>query len=84
MAQPMAQPEPAAGRVRVPVGPRPDLRALPAWGIMVTGPDEADEGGGQQLAFSATVWNAGPSPLVVEGFRRSGTNLMDLPVLLRP
>jgi hypothetical protein len=77
MAQPMAQPEPAAGRVRVPVGPRPDLRALPAWGIMVTDPDEADEGGGQQLAFSATVWNAGPSPLVVEGFRRSGTNLMD-------
>jgi hypothetical protein len=65
-----------AGRVRVPAGRRPDLRALPAYGIAVTDPDEPGEAG-QQLAFSATVWNAGPAPLVVEGFRRPGTNLMD-------
>jgi hypothetical protein len=67
---------PAAG-ARVPAGARPDLRALPAWGIEVTGPEEPGEEGGQQLAFSANVWNAGPSPLVVDGFRRPGTNLMD-------
>jgi hypothetical protein len=72
----MALPEPAARGVKVPAGSRPDLRALPAWGITVMDPDEPDEGG-QQLAFTATVWNAGPSPLVVEGFRRPGTNLMD-------
>ena len=28
-------------------------------------------------AFTATVWNAGPSPLVVDGFRQQGTDLMD-------
>ena len=29
------------------------------------------------LAFAATPWNAGPAPLVVEGFRRPGEELMD-------
>jgi hypothetical protein len=75
----MAEPESAArpAGARVPAGARPDLRALPAWGIEVTDPEEGGEEGGQQLAFSANVWNAGPSPLVVDGFRRPGTNLMD-------
>lgn len=48
-------------RVKKPSGPLPDLRSLPAWGI---GMDE-----GRYLTFSATVWNAGPGRLVVDGFR---------------
>jgi hypothetical protein len=95
------QPAPRpSGAKDVPAGPRPDLRALPAWEIAVTGgetppvdPDQPPPGGeqppvdpgqpppgGEQpdyLAFSANVWNAGPSPLVVDGFRRAGTGLMD-------
>ena len=61
-------PRPAAHR---PVGPSivppagspaPDLRSLPAWGIDLNGK-------GTALRFSATVWNGGTSPLVVDGFR---------------
>ena len=51
-------------------GPQPDLRSLPAWGINVAG-------NGNFLRFSATVWNAGNSPLVVDGFRRDGEDEMD-------
>ncbi|MGZ6744757.1 MAG: lysyl oxidase family protein [Nocardioides sp.] len=51
-------------------GPVPDLRALPAWGIQMAR-------NGNYLNFSATVWNAGDSPLVVDGFRRDGEDLMD-------
>ncbi|MFF5296673.1 lysyl oxidase family protein [Paractinoplanes globisporus] len=54
-------------------GPRPDLRSLPAWGISLS--QEAD--GKWYVNFGATVWNAGTSPLLVDGFRRSGTDLMD-------
>ncbi|GID27622.1 lysyl oxidase family protein [Paractinoplanes brasiliensis] len=54
-------------------GPRPDLRSLPAWGISI--------GKGAKnkwyVNFGATVWNAGDSPLLVDGFRRSGQDLMD-------
>jgi hypothetical protein len=50
------------GKATKPRGPLPDLRSLPAWGIAVEK--------GRYLSFSATVWNAGPSPLVVDGFRR--------------
>ncbi|UYM03468.1 lysyl oxidase family protein [Solicola gregarius] len=58
------------GHARVPeVGPKPDLRSVPAWGIRVRK--------GKFLAFSATVWNAGDSPLVVDGFRRKNKDLMD-------
>jgi hypothetical protein len=58
------------GRSTTPSGPLPDLRSLPAWGI--------DVSGGRYLEFSATVWNAGPSPLLVDGFRRQNDeNLMD-------
>jgi hypothetical protein len=51
-------------------GPEPDLAALPAWGIDISK-------GGKFLQFSATVWNAGTSPLVVEGFREKHKPLMD-------
>jgi hypothetical protein len=33
--------------------------------------------GRTNAVFAATVWNAGTSPLLVDGFRRSGTDLMD-------
>jgi hypothetical protein len=51
-------------------GPTPDLRALPAWGISLSR-------NSKYLRFSATVWNGGTSPLVVDGFRQSGKDLMD-------
>jgi hypothetical protein len=51
-------------------GPVPDLRSLPAWGIQTSAK-------GNYLQFSATVWNAGDSPLVVDGFRRDGEDEMD-------
>lgn len=51
-------------------GPRPDLRSLPAHGIELNGR-------GTHLRFSATVWNAGDSPLVVDGFRRGKQDVMD-------
>jgi hypothetical protein len=49
---------------------RPDLRSLPAWNVQVAR-------NGNYLQFSATVWNAGDSPLVVDGFRRAGEDEMD-------
>jgi hypothetical protein len=51
-------------------GPTPDLRSLPAWGISLSKNTNF-------LRFSATVWNAGDSPLVVDGFRRPNQALMD-------
>jgi hypothetical protein len=51
-------------------GPVPDLRSLPAWGINVSP-------SGDFLRFAATVWNAGDSPLVVDGFRRQDEDEMD-------
>lgn len=66
------------GKAAVPKGPKPDLAALPAWGIQVGPGDEGTpEANKDYLAFSATVWNAGPSPLVLDGFRRQGQDLMD-------
>jgi hypothetical protein len=62
-----AHPSGPKGRV---TGPTPDLRSLPAWGISLSKNK-------RYLRFSATVWNAGDSPLVVDGFRRGGQNLMD-------
>jgi hypothetical protein len=58
--------------------PKPDLRALPAYQIdlerkVVKGKPTKTT----YINFGATVWNAGPSPLVVDGFRRPGTALMD-------
>jgi hypothetical protein len=49
----------------------PDLVALPAWGI-----DVETIGGRDYLDFGATVWDRGPAPMVVEGFRAQGTSVM--------
>jgi hypothetical protein len=56
----------------IPKGPRPDLRSLPAWGIAMS-----EEDGKDYVTFGATVWNGGTSPLLVDGFRQTGTDLMD-------
>lgn len=53
---------------------RPDLVALPAWGISI---DHQHKGNRDFLDFGATVWDEGPSPMVVEGFRRPGEPIMD-------
>ena len=55
-------------------GIRPDLVALPAWGITIDHQRTDDR---DFLDFGATVWNKGPSPMVVEGFRRPGEAIMD-------
>ncbi|MFF8968920.1 lysyl oxidase family protein [Streptomyces sp. NPDC014995] len=66
------------GRAGVPADvPKPDLRSLPAWDIMITDGEDGDVPGKDYLAFSANVWNAGPAPLVVDGFRSPGQDLMD-------
>ncbi len=53
---------------------RPDLIALPAWGITI---DHQRKRNRDFLDFGATVWDKGPSPMVVEGFRRPGEPIMD-------
>ena len=66
------------GKPSVPNGPKPDLRPVPAWGIEVLPGDEGTPDAQKDfLQFSATVWNAGPSPLVLDGFRQQGKDLMD-------
>ena len=50
----------------------PDLVALPLWSMETFHRQDKDV-----LAFAATPWNAGPAPLVVEGFRRPGEEVMD-------
>ena len=60
------------GAARVPKGPKPDLRPLPAWQMGIE-----PQNGRDYLQFAANVWNAGPSPLVLDGFRRTGENIMD-------
>jgi hypothetical protein len=50
----------------------PDLVALPAWGMGVHRRD-----GRELLGFAAMEWNAGPQPLVVEGFRQPDEDVMD-------
>jgi len=63
---------------RAPLQPDPDpdtisdLVALPAYGISVQRYLRHD-----WLTFGADVWNRGPAPLVVEGFRQEDADLMD-------
>ena len=52
---------------------RPDLQALPAFHIDVVN----ENSGKSRIEFAANIWNAGPSPLVVEGFRRPDSDVMD-------
>ncbi|MCE0534610.1 hypothetical protein LWF15_03735 [Kineosporia rhizophila] len=54
--------------------PKPDLRSLPAYQIML---DTSSKKKKTYLSFGATVWNAGPSPLVVDGFRQKGKPVLD-------
>ncbi|KQY54555.1 hypothetical protein ASD30_18080 [Nocardioides sp. Root140] len=62
--------EPTRAAAGAPGEPQPDLRSIPAFGIRV-------DGSGNYLQFSANVWNAGNSPLVVDGFRRPNEDIMD-------
>jgi hypothetical protein len=50
----------------------PDLVPLPSFGISVD-----RQSGRDYLDFGATVWDHGPAPMDIEGFRRLGTNVMD-------
>lgn len=67
-----ANPARPSGPAVVPAADRPDLRALPAGGMSVT-----HDAGGDHLTFFATVWNAGPAPLVIDGFRWEEAGAMD-------
>jgi hypothetical protein len=51
----------------------PDLVSVPAWQISAT----VDEDGTDRLNFAANEWNAGPAPMIVEGFRRGTSPVMD-------
>jgi lysyl oxidase len=64
---------PATLKAKPAAGPRPDLKSLPAWGISIS----REEDQKWYVNFGATVWNGGTSPLLVDGFRRTGTELMD-------
>jgi len=71
---------PLTAKAAPKTGPRPDLRSLPAWGISLEqGTDPKTEKPNKKfyVNFGATVWNAGTSPLLVDGFRQTGTELMD-------
>lgn len=50
----------------------PDLQSLPAWQIGIERSSGAD-----RLTFNANEWNAGPAPLVVEGYRKGAAEVMD-------
>jgi hypothetical protein len=50
----------------------PDLASLPLWSMDISARRRGDF-----LSFAASPWNAGPAPLVVEGFRRPGEDVMD-------
>ena len=61
--------ERAEGRSRTSAGARVGYRGPPA----TKEPDAQKD----FLAFAANVWNAGPSQLVLDGFRQQGKDLMD-------
>lgn len=50
----------------------PNLVALPAWQIRTRRAGHRD-----LLTFNATIWNAGPAPFTIEGYRRGGSDVMD-------
>lgn len=55
-----------------PVDTLPDLVALPSFWIWPDRQHRRD-----YLTFGANVWNRGPAPLVIEGFRAEGEDRMD-------
>ncbi|TWG99583.1 lysyl oxidase [Nocardioides sp. J9] len=62
--------KPRAKQAGAPTDAVPDLRSLPAFSMRLS-PNK------KYLRFSATVWNAGDGPLVVDGFRRGTQDVMD-------
>ena len=60
-------PKPAAATL-------PDLAALQPWDLGVRHRKRGDR---DILNFASSPWNAGPAPLVVEGFRRARGRVMD-------
>lgn len=83
LLNPMPKPHASAptgksAKAAAPAGPKPDLRALPAWQIVIEAGEEGSPNANRDfMTFSANVWNAGPSPLVLDGFRRKNQALMD-------
>ncbi len=63
-----SRPTKVASRAALAPAVAPDLRSLPAYAISL------DRG---FVSFAATVWNAGSSPLVIDGFRRTDEDVMD-------
>jgi hypothetical protein len=61
----------AASMSDPPADSLPDLVAIPAWNVTME-----QHRGRDYLDFSATVWNAGPAPLVVEGYRQGSDLVM--------
>jgi hypothetical protein len=62
------------GNSLIPDSLRPELSAEPAWGIHLAETESVHHAPEDLLQFNATVWNAGPVPLVIAGFRpRPGT-----------
>jgi hypothetical protein len=63
----------------------PNLVAAPAWRIAVRRQFKSTGGRHPRrgrfiralLTFSATIWDAGPAPFTIEGFRRPHSDLMD-------
>jgi hypothetical protein len=65
-------PPPSTQLASVDSSARPDLVPLPAWSMLTEVHDGRD-----YLDFAAMVWNRGPSPLVVEGFRSEDATYMN-------
>jgi hypothetical protein len=57
--------------VRADPATLPDLVALPPWQVSTR-----SRHGRDSLLFAGTPWNAGPGPLLVEGYRRPGRDFM--------
>jgi hypothetical protein len=55
-----------------PADTLPDIVALPSWSMYVN-----NRRGHEYLSFSATEWNAGPGPMVIDGFRTGDEPVMD-------
>ncbi|MFN8123103.1 MAG: lysyl oxidase family protein [Thermoleophilia bacterium] len=58
--------------VPLPADTLPNLAGLPAFDISVRKTGSRD-----MLLFGATVWNAGPGPMIIEGYRSGPRLLMD-------
>lgn len=72
MASTAARPRPRVAAPAPDPNTLPDLVALPGYSFKLS-----NRGGRSVLKFDTTSWNAGPGPLVVEGFRQRGRSVMD-------